>query len=514
MKLGVVLTVNNEKSRTRVMLLLTTFVFLLSVGTHLLHRGTPFLEDYLILQGITEIKGSLIYLLNLLFLLPFILYAVSYYLYKKQHKHVGLWITLTLTFSSISIIAGGNGLTEYHFSIFMVVAMIASFQNIFYILLSTVLFAIHHLGGYFLFPQLLCGTDTYSFSLLMIHAIYLVMTAIATIIVIRSNQRVEAELAQEALVVEQQLEDVSNEIKYEGQQLHLLSEQLTEGSKTTADASLHILTALDTLKANTAEEAIALANSIKQTESSLAQFSMIHERSAAITEKAKKSIQDAAQGKERINEVTNQMVIITETVRSIKELVESLEGQSNEISSSLTVVHQISEQTKLLALNASIEAARAGEYGKGFSIVASEIRNLATGTQQSVSQMDTVLEGIQHQITQVARRMENGMEEIYRGSETIQTSEQAFDMIYRTISELERDIAYVSNSTIALVQQTDESKSLFNDISDTNKHTVDTILVISDASKEQYKSVAELDDAIAKLNKLTDHMNALLIKIH
>ncbi|MER2107182.1 MAG: methyl-accepting chemotaxis protein [Solibacillus sp.] len=502
----------HEKSRTKVMLLLTTFVVILSIATHILHRATTFLEDYLILQGITGISGNLTYMLNSLFIIPIILLGVSYYAYKKEDPRVGLWITLTLTFSSMSIIAGGDGLTEYHFSIFMVVAMIASFQNIAYILLSTILFAIHHLAGYFLFPQLICGTESYSFSLLMIHAVYLIMTAVATSVVIRSTQKSEQQLSQEAAEIEQQLQEVSKEVKYEGQQLRLLSEQIANGSKITSNASLHVLEALHILKENATDEALAITNSVTQTEASLEQFSMIHARSANVTEKAKQSIQEAAQGQKSIHEVVMQMRVITDTITAIKNLIERLDNQSAEISTSLTVVHNISEQTKLLALNASIEAARAGEYGKGFSVVANEIRKLATGTQNSVSQMDTVLEGIQQQITLVATRMQHGMDEIDRGNETIHTSAQAFERIYETITQLEQEMEHITVSTTALVAQTDKNITLFHEISSTNKNTTDNITVISDASKEQYRSAEELDEAILKLNELTDHMNALLLK--
>lgn len=505
-----------EQSKIKVMLWLTTFVVLLAVATHLLHRATPFLDDYLRVQGIAGIagiSGGLIYMLNALFVIPLVLLSVSYYFYKTNHPHVGLLLTLTLTFSSMSIIAGGDGLTEYHFSIFMVVAMIASFQSIFYIMLSTVLFAIHHLAGYFLFPQLICGTESYSFSLLLIHALYLLMTAGATSVVIRSTQKTEQRLSQEAAIIEQQLQEVSKEVKYDGQQLRLLTTQIAEGSKMSAQASRHISEALDVLKLNAHEEALAITNTITQTESNLDQFSLIHERSANVTQKAKQSMNKAAQGQQTIQEVVSQMSVITQTITAIKHLVETLEGQSNEISNSLTVVHEISEQTKLLALNASIEAARAGEYGKGFSVVASEIRNLATGTQASVSQMDTVLQGIQQQITQVAARMHSGMDEVYQGNETIQVGAQAFASIYETIAELEREMGHIAHSTNTLVVQTDDSLTLFKEISSTNKNTADNIVVISDASKEQYRSAEELDQAILKLHELTNHMNTLLIEI-
>lgn len=87
---------------------------------------------------------------------------------------------LSLTFASIVSIATGNGLIEYHFSIFMVLAFIGSFQNIRLVVVSAVIFAIHHLGGYFLFSELICGTSDYSFTLLCIHAFYLILTSTAT----------------------------------------------------------------------------------------------------------------------------------------------------------------------------------------------------------------------------------------------------------------------------------------------------------------------------------------------
>src|SRR5690606_6467802 len=131
--------------------------------------------------------------LNVLLMMPFLLLVFGIYFYKKNRSHsiIPLLVTLSLTFASISIIAGGDGLIEYHFSIFMVVAMITTFQRIRMIIISTVLFAIHHLGGYFFFPQLICGTEDYSFTLLMIHAIFLLLTSISTIIITVYAQRGE-----------------------------------------------------------------------------------------------------------------------------------------------------------------------------------------------------------------------------------------------------------------------------------------------------------------------------------
>ena len=240
------------------MLFNAAFVVALSIIVHILHRQFNFLDSYLLLQGMLNVTGNLYILLNIITVIPIVLFIVTLWLYKINHPGQQLLITLTLTFGSISIIAGGDGLTEYHFSIFMVVAMIASFQKIQYIVISTVIFAVHHLAGYFLFPQLLCGTDDYSFSLLMIHAIFLVMTAVSTSLVILSNRKTEERLAQETEKAEQQLQKLFMDINKESNHLNELSQQIALDSSASAKSSLDITNTLSSFQQNAENEAHSL----------------------------------------------------------------------------------------------------------------------------------------------------------------------------------------------------------------------------------------------------------------
>lgn len=500
-------------NRSTIMLVNTAFVVLLSIFIHLLHRQFLFLDDYLMLQGIANPAGGIYVLMNILFVIPIILFGITLWLYKINHDAQRLFITLTLTFGSISIIAGGDGLTEYHFSIFMVMAMIASFQQIKYILISTVIFAVHHLSGYFLFPQLLCGTDDYHFSLLMIHAIFLIMTSVSTSLFIFSTQEMENRLALESKNAEQQLEQLFQKINMGSQHLKNLSEQIALDSSASAKSSYRITNALSSFQQNAEQEAQSLIMSVSKNEESINQLSIIHERTENVTARAQQSLQDATIGKEKVKDVTKQMHVITDSVSSIKNLVETLESQSKDISNSLLVVHTISEQTKLLALNASIEAARAGEAGKGFSVVASEIRKLASDTQDSVSKMDAVLEGIRQQIVAVAMKMNAGMDEIYKGDRYIQESEQAFDVIYKTISTFEQDIFQISVASNDLVQQTNHSLQIFNEITSMNEQSLETVAIITDSAKQQYEASQSLDQVITELNKVTHQLNQLTEQI-
>lgn len=171
----------------------------LAIIIHVLHSQFNFLSSYLSLSGIGSLSGVLTALTNILLLIPIGLFFIALWLFKsdKMHPQIPIYLTLTLTFTSIAMIAGGKGLVEYHFSIFMVVAIIASFAKIRLILLSLAVFAVHHFAGFFFFPQLLCGTSEYSFLLLMIHVVYLIFTCLATILIIYINRQTENRLTAE-----------------------------------------------------------------------------------------------------------------------------------------------------------------------------------------------------------------------------------------------------------------------------------------------------------------------------
>ncbi|WP_431030391.1 methyl-accepting chemotaxis protein [Lysinibacillus sp. LZ02] len=501
--------------KSKLMFYLSTFVVLLSLLVHLLHRLFGFLDGYLSLQSIGTVTGGLEVLLNMFLALPVLLLIPSYVLYRKDRNHqaIPILLTFTLTFSSISIIAGGDGLVEYHFSIFMVLAIIASFQQILLIVISTIVFAIHHLAGYFLFPQLLCGTDDYSFTLLMIHAIFLITTSAATIVIIYSTQIREAHLAKETAQAEAQVKQLLQEMAKEGDQLQNISQMLIDGSTLAGNASLNISEVLKELTFTKDQEAIAMKEAIIQNEANLQQFTNIHRQTEEAVQKARDSLHKASLGKNTIYDVTNQIYVITNTISSIHELVDTLANQSTKITKLLTVIHNITEQTQLLALNASIEAARAGEHGKGFAVVASEIRNLATGTQHSAKEIDEVMEMIQQQINDVALKMQEGMSEIYKGNESIQITGEAFDSILSTISNVEETVQFIADSVHSLLKRTEHSSQLFNHIADSNRVTANNINMISSSSVEQYKTVQSLDHAISSLNKITSEIYVLIKKL-
>ncbi len=188
---------------------------------------------------------------------------------------------------------------------------------------------------------------------------------------------------------------------------------------------------------------------------------------AATVQEVARSAENAANAAriadERVKE-GNQ--IVAETIASINELSREVEGaadvihiletESQEIGSVLDVIRDIAEQTNLLALNAAIEAARAGEQGRGFAVVADEVRTLASRTQTSTQEIQSMIERIQHSAGNAVSTMESGRSQTQTSVEKATKAGQALEAINQsvgTISDMNAQIASAAEEQSAVAEE-------------------------------------------------------------
>lgn len=508
--------ITEQQSKNQLMLYIASGTMLLSIIVHLMHRQFGFLEQQVVLMnGSAEHSAIFSLFVNILLIVPVLLTIVSWLVYKQNETNaiLPMLITLSLTFSSISIVAGGDGLVEYHFSIFMVIAFIASYQNIKLILVSTVIFAVQHFLGYFTLPQIICGTEKYPFSLLMIHAVFLVLTSLATILIIHRSSTLETELKSKEATARKELTMLLNEVDTVSGQVVNYSTNLKEGVDITTNASQNILEAIQLNQKDLTEQASSLQQCVLRNEELFAEFEEIQASSESVAAKARENLDIAHTGKSTVHKVSEQMEVITVSIESIHQLVTHLESQSQQITHFLTEIEAISEQTKLLALNASIEAARAGEHGKGFAVVADEIRKLATHSQDSTGEIQTVLTQIDEQVHSIATKMGSGMVEINKGSETIQESAKLFETILQSMQQVGEEIDHISSATNVVVNNASETNNLFNMILVSNNHALEELKVITSASEEQYNTTKSFHEVTNALQTMAAALDQLMMKI-
>jgi len=141
----------------------------------------------------------------------------------------------------------------------------------------------------------------------------------------------------------------------------------------------------------------------------------------ALSEQVEVAVKDMSKGTQAgtasVQKVITEVGGLTDEVTRATSVIKQLESDSSNIGTVLVLIRDIAEQTNLLALNAAIEAARAGEHGRGFAVVADEVRILAGKTQQATTEIQAIIEGLQQRARSAVQVMENGQERV----ETTQT---------------------------------------------------------------------------------------------
>ncbi len=169
--------------------------------------------------------------------------------------------------------------------------------------------------------------------------------------------------------------------------------------------------------------------------------------SANASEYTGRADQDAIGGRQVMNEAATTIQQLNKQVESVSDVIHTLNTDSKEINTVLDVINGIAEQTNLLALNAAIEAARAGEAGRGFAVVADEVRGLATRTAQSTKEIQRMIESLQSQAQTAVIAIQSGREQADRGVVKVQEADAALERITEAVVSINEMNAHIATAS-------------------------------------------------------------------
>ena len=256
------------------------------------------------------------------------------------------------------------------------------------------------------------------------------------------------------------------------------SEELNQIAKQSALASREVIAAVESVshgateQANDAERA---ANVLKDLVHQLNETEQSFTRVADATTKTKKASEEATDIIEELNTTTSETL---ELSNSIKRDMNDLVSRFQEILSIIDLIDEISSQTNLLALNAAIEAARAGEAGKGFAVVADEVRKLAGQTGDAAKNISNIVNNIYEATTKTDKMIEDGSEIYVKQGEAVRNTEKTF-------KEIAQDMDVISF-------EVDGVYSKLSQLNGIQEQAMDAITSIASIAQESAAAIEEV----------------------
>ena len=299
--------------------------------------------------------------------------------------------------------------------------------------------------------------------------------------------------------MQQDLQNVISEIHLASNTLSSQSEQLSQSAEQVKVGSEQIATTMHEL-ANGAETQASSASDISEMMDGFAQaIQSSDESSRGIVEDSHLVTLGAEDGQKLMELSVNKMKDIDGIVKGSVDRVKGLDDKTNEISTLVEVIQSIADQTNLLALNAAIEAARAGEHGKGFAVVADEVRKLAEQVSHSVGEITDIVATIQNESQSVVTTLENGYKEVTDGTEQIQRTGEKFKEITSGIHAMTEKVEQISKN---LAQVSANSQQINASVQEIASVSEESAAGVEETAASAEESVGSMEEVVASSQHL------------
>jgi len=308
------------------------------------------------------------------------------------------------------------------------------------------------------------------------------LTAVETI------RQVVDTLTEDASELDETSDDLSassEEVTATIEEIDASSDELVRGSEDLSEETQRASASVDQLSASV-EEITASIDEIDST-------------SAEVAETASVGVDEATESVEQIREATA-------ATSQVAERIDSLEQSMEEVAEIIDIIRNISEQTNMLALNANIEAARAGEAGSGFAVVANEVKSLAEESQQSASDIASIIEDVTNQTDELARSIHEANEEVESGADSVDVLADRLESIDERARETSRSLEEISDAVASQAEHAEEVSGVLDTAAGVSEEMTASIEEISTGLDEQTKAMDTVARRSQRVAAMSDEL--------
>ena len=282
------------------------------------------------------------------------------------------------------------------------------------------------------------------------------------------------------------------------QKLNHLLLQVKSNTEEVASAAYEISSIANQLSSGATEQnrhTSKVVDNVQEITEAMGQNSKAANYTAEISNNANSKV---SEGKEAMKATQQGMDEILTSSRKTGVIIQTLSGRADQIGEIIQVINDIADQTNLLALNAAIEAARAGEQGRGFAVVADEVRKLAERTTKATQEIANTIKTIQNDTLDASQSMEEVLKVVNKGKEAALNTEAALNEIAHSVSQTVNLVREISNASAS------QNEGMENVLSEVEG--IDSVI------KESANGAAQMNETAVRLSSSTEKLKGLIDK--
>ncbi|MCY7690040.1 methyl-accepting chemotaxis protein [Bacillus altitudinis] len=287
------------------------------------------------------------------------------------------------------------------------------------------------------------------------------------------------------------------------------SEELTASASQTSQATEHITMSIEQFSNGNEAQNEKVESSTNQLVAMNEGLQGMSQTSSEVTAVSIQSTEAAGQGGRIVESTANQMKHIDTSVQEAEQVMKELEYKSKDITSILNVINGIADQTNLLALNAAIEAARAGESGRGFSVVAEEVRKLAVQSADSAKEIEKLIQEIVLEISKSQEMFKAVNREVNAGLGMTEEAKESFQNIYEAAEGMSKKLTQLNDTAVDLSSGSKLVSQAMQEMRQVSRESAANIQDIAASAEEQLASMEEISSSSVTLANMAEELKEL-----